>query len=239
MSIVFDSSVGDQAIEIPHASELDVNPFNTELTITCWFKCPVNTVGTLISKRGTGNEGYQVGVTTDGGVEKLFTLFGGAINFATSVAADDAAWHSAVFVNRDVAGVKRSYIYQDGVLVSSSVAGVASGNGGNSLDVLINARRNTSNSDFGFVGDFTISDARIIIGKAWTAEEIASFHARNGNDTFFDDLDGRWLLNEGHPTETVSGTDSVKDWTANGNHGTPNSTPDYEEDIVRLRRRRA
>tara|TARA_Y100000310_G_scaffold103241_1_gene101517 strand:+ start:12295 stop:13014 length:720 start_codon:yes stop_codon:yes gene_type:complete len=239
MSIVFDSTAGDQAIVISHASELSVNPGTTEMTIACWFKCPVNTIGTIVSKRSTSSAGFQVGVTTYSGIEKLFTRFGGVLNLTSTSAADDGAWHSAVFVNRDVSGVYRSFIYQDGVLVSSSGAAPASGNATNTMDVLINARRDVDNTDFAFVGDFTTSDVRIYDGVAFTAEEAASFHARNGNDTLFGGLVGRWKLKEGHPTETVSGSGSVKDWTPNANNGTPNSTPDYDEDAVRLRRRRA
>jgi hypothetical protein len=80
--------------------------------------------------------------------------------------------------------------------------------------------------------DGKMDDVRIY-NRALSAGEMQTIHAAHGRDGILDGLVSRWLLHEGAPGTTLSGSNSVKDLTPNGNHGTPlgASTSYYESQL--------
>lgn len=227
MSIKFDNGAGNQAIVIPATAELDMDPFTTEFTLSVWFNTPtgVSGNGTFISKRSSISTGWQFGIINN----VIFGRLGGIQTDGTTLNPNDNTWHHGVLVNFDSAGVKRIKLFLDGV--NEGVILNASGNGSNIHDVLINARRNNSVSDFTFIGNHTLSDIRIYKNRALSDEEILSLYTLRGKDQDFQNMTARWLLNEKSPDATVSGVGSVRDWLGE-DHGSPNSSPVYKEDIL-------
>lgn len=230
MSIKFDSATS-KAVVIDHNSSLDIDPSTTEFTISIWFKAPVTGAdGSLLAKRGSSSLGYQFAILSN----KLYARTGSVGNTSAVTLVNTNVWTHGVMINRLVSGSERTYLYIDGVLNSNSGTGAPiSGAGTNTLDLIINARRGSSNSDFGYIGSSTISDVRLYKGRAFTDDEVLSLYSTYGDDSDFESMTGRWLLNEGFPGEIVSGADSVLDYW-NGYHGTPNSAPTYEESLIAL-----
>lgn len=230
MSIEF---VSGEAIILGNPTEFRFDPDTDEFTISCWFKCPANEQGTLLSKRDFTTGGYQMACIDFGGIV-LFSNFG-AVNHYGFELVDDDQWHHGVAVNRDVSGTLRSFLYVDGVDDSFDSPASGNGSGSDTYDVLINARRTSGNTGFGFTGDMEISDMRLY-DRALTDSEVSRIYNSYGNDKVYDGLVGRWLLNDNAPGVTVSGVGSVKDMMNGKNDGTPESTPVFREDILRFGR---
>jgi len=77
-----------------------------------------------------------------------------------------------------------------------------------------------------------------IYNRLPSAEEIVTIYAARGNDNIVSGLVLRWLLNEFSDGATASGAGACKDYSGNGNHGTPTSSPVGVAAPVKLFKRR-
>jgi hypothetical protein len=84
-----------------------------------------------------------------------------------------------------------------------------------------------------FFGNMFLEDVRLY-NRALTDNEIATIAACRGTDGIVSGLVARWLAIEGAPGTTVT---TVRDYTVNGNNGTPAGSPVYATGTSRYRRK--
>ena len=218
-------------------SHLDLDP-QTDFTLSCWVQTENNVgYGTFIGKAGatTASRQYQLTYGSPGPPYELQAVIGGTF-YASGAKGADGAWHHCGLINFDNAGTQNFRMYLDGVAVGVNAV---SGSATNTADLLLGARRgDDSNGGASFVMRGTLADIRIY-NRALAAPEMLTIFNQRGRDNIVEGLVGRWLMNEESPGTAASGAGIVKDLSTYGTHGTPSDAPDYAEDVITFKRRRA
>jgi len=213
--MVFDGS--DDIVNLNQPSNLNFNTDADDFTIAMWFKIASGDTGTLICKGGdtSGDRQYHIYYSSS---DFIAVNIGGTV--VNTNAYDDENWHHVAVVNFDDSGTQKFRIYIDG----SSVGIGNSGSGSNSLDVLLGARRGSSNSNTAFLFTGMINDVAIW-SSALTANEVTALYnsglpllptADSGNYASSSDLVGYWR------------NDGVTTWldrSTNSNNGTVSGSP--------------
>lgn len=123
--------------------------------------------------------------------------------------------------------------YQNGVLINSG--GTATG------DVGLTFSRIASVEDTGGTPrylDAVLEDVRVY-NRILTLAEVQKIYRSRGGDGIVNGLVHRWMLDEGYPGESLSGSGASKDIGSGQNNGTPTNAPQGAESGVGVRRRRA
>jgi hypothetical protein len=95
----------------------------------------------------------------------------------------------------------------------------------------------TANLGDGFRNvDGPLGDLRVY-NRILTPAEIQTIYQARGVDGIVAGLLSRWPMDEGPDGGVASGTDTVKDVGGSENDGTPTNSPDYDDGIIRSRRR--
>ncbi len=133
-----------------------------------------------------------------------------------------------------IAGVYRPSvaieIYQNGSLSNSKTSDIPASQNDNVEDVII-ASRNGGQYFQGQIGDVRIYNRDL------SAEEISTIYHSRGADVIKEGLLGRWMLDEGSPESTASGSGVIKDLSHYKNNGTPANSPIYKTSLAREKRR--
>ena len=207
----------DDFVNLGQASNLNFDTDADDFTIAMWFKIASGDTGTLICKGGdtSGDRQYHIYYSSS---DYIAVNIGGTV--VNTNAYDDENWHHVAVVNFDDSGTQKFRIYIDG----SSVGIGNSGSGSNSLDVLLGARRGSSNSNTAFLFTGMINDVAIW-SSALTANEVTALYnsglpllptADSGNYASSSDLVGYWR------------NDGVTTWldrSTNSNNGTVSGSP--------------
>lgn len=144
----------DDFVNLGQASNLNFDTDADDFTIAMWFKIASGDTGTLICKGGdtSGDRQYHIYYSSS---DYIAVNIGGTV--VNTNAYDDGNWHHVAVVNFDDSGTQKFRIYIDG----SSVGLGTSGSGSNSLDVLLGARRGSSNSNTAFLFEGSIANVAI------------------------------------------------------------------------------
>ena len=144
----------DDFVNLGQASNLNFDTDADDFTIAMWFKIASGDTGTLICKGGdtSGDRQYHIYYSSS---DYIAVNIGGTV--VNTNAYDDGNWHHVAVVNFDDSGTQKFRIYIDG----SSVGLGTSGSGSNSLDVLLGARRGSSNSNTAFLFDGSMANVAI------------------------------------------------------------------------------
>jgi hypothetical protein len=136
-------------------SELDFIPNVDAFTLSCFAKIAPTKTGTLISKAAAAAATRQYQMYVSGN-----TLGGyiGGVTYDTGVNVANNEYHYLVLSNFDDSGTKKSKCYIDGVADDTIVV---SGSNTADYDVLIGARRNSNNADYGYLFNGTIDEVRV------------------------------------------------------------------------------
>lgn len=132
------NSLSTDYITLGTPSELDFVPNTQEFTIDAWVKMPVNASGSFFSKGNNTAATIQYEMYI--GTNRLYSRVGGVARDSTKIIGD-GEWHHIVLRNFNSSGVK-IFQYVDGLQAGTPIA---SGAGVIAYDVLIGARRNTTN----------------------------------------------------------------------------------------------
>jgi len=165
-AIDFDGT--DDYVTFGQPSSLNFQPNIHVFTVSFWVKT-TDTSGAFLSKAGTAST-RQYHLYTDPAANGLAAVIGGT-QLITNRQVNNGIWHHIVGVNYNDAGTRRFRYYIDGTADS---AVIASGATTNSFDVLIGARRGSSNSDYAANLDGMLDEVRvsnIARNAAWIATE--------------------------------------------------------------------
>jgi hypothetical protein len=234
MAITLASATSDY-VNLGQPSALNLNP-RSEWTILCWAKTTTSSdSGTFIGKGDatTANRQYQLTYGSPGPPYQLQAVVGGTF-YNSGAVGGNAIWHHCVLLNYDDAGTYRFRMYQDGAAVGTTAA---SGTATNAYDVLIGARRGTGNTGSGFLFSGSLDDMRVY-NRALYVSEIETIYAARGRDSIVFGLVGRWVMLDREPGVTASGTNQVKDWSDQQNHGTASGSPSFSESYTVSRKSR-
>jgi hypothetical protein len=176
-AIDFDGT--DDHITFGQPSNLNFQPNVDEFTISLWLKT-TDASGGIIGKAGGTTTARQYYIYTESGTAELSAWIGGSqINTGHNI--DDDQWHFIVGVNYDNASTKQFRFYIDGVADSHILT---SGSATNTLDLLVAARRGSSNSDYASNLDGVIDEVRIS-NIARSAEWIITKYYNQNNPSGF------------------------------------------------------
>ncbi|RLI96724.1 MAG: hypothetical protein DRO99_03975, partial [Candidatus Aenigmatarchaeota archaeon] len=159
----------DDYVSLGQPEYLNFSPDQDEFTISAWIKIDSGKTGTIIGKGGENNaeRQYQILIAAD----DLRAAIGGT-NLVGGGSVNDGTWHHIVGRNYDESGIKKFRFYVDGVEDDTTIT---SGSATNNFDVLIGARRDTSNHDYAFMFNGSIDDL-MIFNRSLTPSEIQSLH---------------------------------------------------------------
>jgi hypothetical protein len=161
-------------INVGQPSNLNFNPRSNAFTIVAWIKVSSAYDGTIIAKgpATVASRQYQLYTTT--ATDTLNAIVGGTAVDSGVVVTDDN-WHQVGLINYDDSGTWKFRMFVDGVLDDTITA---SGTATNAYDVLIGARRNNNNTDYGFVLNGSIDEVGIW-NRALTSDEINELYHLN------------------------------------------------------------
>lgn len=224
------NEAGSGAVIIGDHPETDFNPSTQEFTLLSWFRIAANQNGNLIAKRFTTNTNaqYALGISAC----QVFVRIGGVLNSTPSINVDDNQLHHAVGRYFNDGGTLKSQVYIDGVQDGSTVThntGILT-----TARLLLGARNGTTNSSTGFHLTGFMEDDRIY-NRALSPDEITIIFERNGHDTIFDGMVGRWMLSE-QENGTTASSGSILDTSDSQRNGSPNGSPMYRDFLTKLRR---
>lgn len=223
-------------IDFPNGSDNEVNVGNGEslritgaITVMCWVILDVGSQDiTFVSKYAAADRGWAL-QTDDDGVGGMFVTFWIAKTSSTGIGSGWADYPTGLPVGtlHHVAGVfvpsTSVQIYQDGSLGAENTTDVPATQYDAGNNVIIGGKADPSQNP-----DGKLFDVRVY-NRALGANEIATIYASRGRDGIVDGLVGRWLLNEKHHDQPVSGANSVKDRGPHANHGSPVGSTTYVE----------
>lgn len=170
-------------------------------------------------------------VTDSFGFTRQHSSLGGVWTAPASSIVFNTRYHLAVTYNED-SNSNDALLYLNGVS-QTVVEQVAPSGTPNADGTLFIGNRLTPNRTF----DGLIEDCRLY-DNILTPNRIANIYAQRGADSDRFGLKGRWRMNEGAPGTAASGTDSIKDSSPFGNHGTPTGSPLYDTGQLAVNRRR-
>ncbi|MBE3123082.1 MAG: DUF2341 domain-containing protein, partial [Thermoplasmata archaeon] len=167
-AIHFDGT--DDYVTFGQPSRLNFQPNINNFTVSFWVKT-TDTSGAFLSKAGTAST-RQYYLYTDTVNNGLSGIIGGT-TISTNKQVNNGIWHHIVGVNYNMSGnnTRRFRYYIDGTADSAIIAPGAITN---SFDVLIGARRGSSNSDYAANLDGVLDEVRvsnIARNAAWIATE--------------------------------------------------------------------
>ncbi|MBE3120784.1 MAG: DUF2341 domain-containing protein, partial [Thermoplasmata archaeon] len=139
-AIDFDGT--DDYVTFGQPSSLNFQPAIDVFTMSFWVKT-TDTSGVFLSKASAASS-RQYHFYTDTVANGLAAVIGGT-QLNTNKIVNDGTWHHIVGVNYNDAGTRRFRYYIDGTADSTVIT---PGSTTNSFDVLIGARRGSSNSDY-------------------------------------------------------------------------------------------
>ena len=188
---------------------LNFTPNTQEFTIDMWVKTPINATGTYFSKGSSVAANIQYELYVSGNT--LNSRVGGVAR-NTSVIIGDGEWHHIVLRNFNSSGMK-IFQYVDGVQAGTTIAsgaGVAS-----DRDVLIGARRNTTNANItsSLTAGVEIAMVRassVARTPAWIA---ATFKSESESFSTFGSEEVKYMSN-GSLLSNILDAEVVQDWGA-------------------------
>ncbi len=148
--------------------DLNLNP-REEFSIIFWHKTAPGQIGYFLSKRENSNVGSaQYSIYINSG--RLNAVVGGrGLDTPTTPRYDDNTWYHVAFINYNDNGTYRFSVYVNG---EPTIGTQTSGTYTNNVDVMLGARRNSSdNTGIGYPYTGTLDDVRIY-NRALTVEEI-------------------------------------------------------------------
>jgi len=168
-SIAFDGT--DDHVNLGNNWSFLDDPDANEFTIVAWFKGASGADGTIFGKAGADvNTERAVQFFTDGNDFGYGRL--GNTHLSTGVTVADGTWHHAALVSWNDGGTYKGTVYIDGV--ARVTASTGSGTQADK-DFLIGARRNTNNTDLGYLFTGNIDEVGIW-NSALTATEIKAIY---------------------------------------------------------------
>lgn len=228
------------AVDLPGGtSRVDVgNGASLQLTGACTIMCWVNLDSSpqnvdIVSKYKSSPRGWTL-QTDDDGVDTwgIFLIAKTASQMkdsgwtATSLTA--GTWYHLTGQFVPSTSVQ---IWLNGVLSNEKTAGIPATMYDPANNVAFGNRPDGSQGLDGKMDDVRIYNRNLGAG------EMQTIHDSYGRDGILDGLVSRWLLHEGAPGVALSGSNSVKDLTPFGNHGSPLGTvPLYLESQLGWRR---
>ncbi len=217
-------------IRILDDPSLDVG--SADFCVMCWFN--ISTAGDEIISKGRFADigpGWQLRRNNGMGGQLLAVFGDGSGGFdilQTAGAISTGVWHHAAMVRDGGAGLWRLYV--DGVEVDTTAIVNATGSLDSPEDLLIGAINEPTGTPTRFM-DGLIDDPRFY-KFAPSADLIKEIYDAFGQDETIPQPDGHWRMDEFPPGVSMSGADSIRDLSGNGNHGTPNNTPVGAEGIL-------
>lgn len=150
-------------------SALDLGRQNNPITLGCWVKQSASgSDGTLICRASSGSRQYQLYLSS--GVPSAYA--GG--NFLASASSIDTAWHHIVLRIMSESGTWRGRLFVDGADVGNNTSGTTAATG---MDVLVGARRDSSNSDYAFLSNAYIDEVAFFAAGLSTTEITEWYNA--------------------------------------------------------------
>jgi len=188
---------------------------NGNFTMSHWIKTADTSEAVTFSSEGW----YFFRINNSGATNKIQVDFtGGSIPSTSTSDINDDAWHLVVGVFDGT----NQHLYIDGV--REDFDAVTLGN-------ITSTNRKTSigsNWNNGLSADVIAEDCRIY-ARALSADEIRTLHEMAQLSKYAqvaqDDLVGWWPMDDFRDGVTASGTNAIRDYSEQGNHGTPQNSP--------------
>jgi hypothetical protein len=200
------TSASTDHIVVGQPSSLDFVPNVDEFTIDAWIKSPINGNGAIIGKTTNVNAAHQYHFYVSGNT--LQARVGGTARNTGAIVADDN-WHHVVLRNYATPTL-RFYQYVDGTLRNSSSV---SGSGVNNFDVLLGARRNSTNANYtssmtAGVEMSMIRIADVARSDAWIA---ATYKSENNEFLTYNEDESKYKPS-GYLISNILDTEELQDW---------------------------
>lgn len=202
------TSASTDHIVVGQPSDLNFVPNVDEFTIDAWIKSPINGNGAIIGKTTNVNAAHQYHFYVSGNT--LQARVGGTARNTGAIVADDN-WHHVVLRNYATPTL-RFYQYVDGTLRNSSSV---SGSGVNNFDVLLGARRNSTNANYtssmtAGVEMSMIRIADVARSDAWIA---ATYKSENNEFLTYNENESIYKTS-GYLVSNIIDTEALQDWGA-------------------------
>jgi hypothetical protein len=209
--------------------------YTMPMSICCWFRLtdtPAGNFQLALCKRGSFANYYtwafQAGFSTN-----IYMTGNAWDNSGTNYSAGHGnlvinTWYHMVLT----ISTSNLCLYFDGDEYTEIDPGLPTLNNGTGAGGL------TFGTDAGTADQFNgqLDDIRIY-SRALSLNEAITMYNSRGHDTIIDSLVGRWMMNEGSLGQAVSGANSVRDYSSNLRHGSPNNTLTYYESVINYHRR--
>ena len=225
------------AIDFPGVSGSGINvgnPASLDLTGSCTIMCWINLNADIqnidiISKYKSSPRGFTL-QTDDSPPDDTFGIF---IIAKTSSTLQGSGWTANPLVTGTWYHLAGQFVpntavqvWLDGILSSEKTGSIPATMYNPVNDLHFASRPEGGQNLNGILDDIRIYNRNL------SAAEMITIHTARGRDNIIEGLVSRWSVNEGASGVTLSGSNSIKDLGANGNHGTPEGSPVYGESIL-------